>query len=277
MNIRSTAVLSVEGTRPDPGPATTHVEIHGVSKTFDSRQEKGVLALKGVDLSLSRGEFVSIVGPSGCGKSTLLYMIAGLLMPSSGIISIDGEKLTKPDPRIGIVFQEFRIFPWKTALENVTFGLELKRRGNAAERADIARQYLRMVGLEGAENLLPKELSGGMKQRVAIAQTFVCAPEVVLMDEPLGSVDSLTRETLQDEILRIWGESKKTILLVTHSIEEAIYLGQRVVVMSPRPGSVVDIFDVPLSYPRKPDMRTSPVVGELRNVIWELIKSGVRG
>lgn len=248
------------------------VQVERVNKTFDSPREGSVLALRDVDLSVKEGEFVSIVGPSGCGKSTLLYMIAGLLMPASGKIFVGGEQVTKPDPRIGIVFQEFRIFPWRSALQNVAFGLEIKKMGNATERADTARKFLHMVGLNGVDHRLPKELSGGMKQRVAIAQTLACEPEVVLMDEPLGSVDSLTRETLQDEVLRIWRESGKTILFVTHSIEEAIYLGQRVIVMSPRPGRVIREFAVPLPFLRTPAMRTGPVIAELRAHIWDLIR-----
>jgi len=250
--------------------AQVHVE--KITKHFATKREGSVVALRDVDLAVRKGEIVSIVGPSGCGKSTLLYMIAGLLMPTSGRILVGGDPVTRPDPRIGIVFQEFRIFPWRTALQNVTFGLEARRSGSAAERARTARKYLHMVGLDGVDQRLPKELSGGMKQRVAIAQTLACDPEVVLMDEPLGSVDSLTRETLQDEVLRIWQESGKTILLVTHSIEEAIYLGERVIVMSPRPGRIIREFAVPLPFPRSPAMRTGSVVAELRAQIWDLIR-----
>ncbi|MBZ5662067.1 MAG: ABC transporter ATP-binding protein [Acidobacteriia bacterium] len=250
------------------------VQVEGITKHFETKREGKVTALRAVDLAVQNGEIVSIIGPSGCGKSTLLYMIAGLLVPSSGRILVDGSPVNGPDPKIGIIFQEFRIFPWRTALENVVFGLEMRRIGTAAERARIARKYLHMVGLEGIDERLPKELSGGMKQRVAIAQTFACDPEVVLMDEPLGSVDSLTRETLQDEVLRIWQESGKTILLVTHSIEEAIYLGQRVIVMSPRPGRIIREFSVPLPFPRSAAMRTGPVVADLRTEIWALIREG---
>jgi NitT/TauT family transport system ATP-binding protein len=250
------------------------VQVEGITKHFETKREGAVSALRDVDLAVQKGEIVSIVGPSGCGKSTLLYMIAGLLMPSAGRILVGGNPVTGPDPRIGIVFQEFRIFPWRTALENVAFGLEARRIGNGAERERIARKFLHMVGLEGVDRRLPKELSGGMKQRVAIAQTLACDPEVVLMDEPLGSVDSLTRETLQDEVLRIWQESGKTILLVTHSIEEAIYLGQRVIVMSPRPGRIVREFSVPLPFPRSAAMRTGSVVADLRSEIWALIRGG---
>jgi NitT/TauT family transport system ATP-binding protein len=247
--------------------------VTGVSKTFQGRDGE-VRALAPVDLTVEPGEIVSIVGPSGCGKSTLLYMIAGLEQTTSGIITAGGDVIIKPDRRIGIVFQEFRIFPWKTALQNVTFGLELQGRGTAQERRQTAEHYIKLVGLQGSENRYPKELSGGMKQRVAIAQTFACDPEIVLMDEPLGSVDSLTRETLQDELLRIWAARQKTMLVVTHSIEEAIYLAHRVVVMRQRPGKVVAAIDVPLPFPRTSEMRTSRVVVDLRQRIWSMIRDG---
>ncbi|MBN9428277.1 MAG: ABC transporter ATP-binding protein [Burkholderiales bacterium] len=251
------------------------VDLKGVSKTFQGVAGNAVDAVGEVDLAVERGNILSIIGPSGCGKSTLLYMIGGLLPPSAGTIHVGGSQIVKPDPRIGIVFQEFRIFPWMNVLKNVRFGLDLKRVGSEEERSESARRYIKMVGLTGFENHLPKELSGGMKQRVAIAQTFACEPEVVLMDEPLGSVDALTRETLQDEVLKMWEASQKTILLVTHSIEEAIYLGHRVVVMSPRPSRVLKIFDVPLPFPRTREMRTSSIATELRSEIWNLVREGV--
>ncbi len=253
-----------------------HVSVESVSKTFFSVRNENTLALKCVNLAAAKGEFVTIVGPSGCGKSTLLYMIAGLVKPSFGRIMVEGQPVTGPNPRIGIVFQEFRIFPWKSVLQNVTFGLELQNHANPKERRQKARDYLHLVGLEGFEHHLPKELSGGMKQRVAIAQTLACEPDVVLMDEPLGSLDSLTRENLQEEILRIWQESGKTILFVTHSIEEAVYLGQRTLIMSPRPGEVVKEFSIPLPYPRTSEMRMGAVVAELRQKIWSIIQAGVK-
>jgi len=269
-DIDSTAAIARER---DGVPVTyAIVRIENVSTRFAAASKSGVEVLCDVDLTIERGGIVSIIGPSGCGKSTLLYMVAGLEKPTSGHIRVDGDIVTRPDPRVGIVFQEFRIFPWLTVMKNVTFGLEVKGKTSRDEREAIARRYIRMVGLEGAEDRLPKQLSGGMKQRVAIAQTLACDPELVLMDEPLGSLDSLTRETLQDELLRIWGESHKTILLVTHSIEEAIYLGRRVVVMAPRPSHVLHSFDVPLPYPRDPSMRTSLVAGELRTAIWNMLR-----
>ncbi len=258
-----------------PKQASPLIRIAGVAKSFPTPEGGSVTALEAVDLTVARGEFVSIVGPSGCGKSTLLYMIGGLVEPSSGSIEVGGSRVVGPDPKVGIVFQEFRIFPWKTVRSNVMFGLELQGKGNAAERLAIADRYIEMVGLRGFEDRLPKELSGGMKQRVAIAQTFACDPDVVLMDEPLGSVDALTREKLQDELLRIWRDSGKTIIVVTHSIEEAIYLGQRVVVMAPRPSRVIATYDVHLDHPRTAEMRTAPETAHLRNEIWNLVRGGV--
>jgi len=250
------------------------LEVQGVKKIFNESQANATLTLNEVDLTVPSGGITSIIGPSGCGKSTLLYIIAGLVPPTAGQILVGGERITKPDPKIGIVFQEFRIFPWLTVERNVTFGLQLAREA-AEKRKATAASFIRMVGLEGFEQHYPKQLSGGMKQRVAIAQTFACDPEIVLMDEPLGSLDALTRELLQEEILKIWAASGKTILLVTHSIDEAIYLGQQVVVMSPRPTRILRQFDVPLPYPRMPSMRTDPAVADLRLQIWELLRSGM--
>jgi ABC-type nitrate/sulfonate/bicarbonate transport system ATPase subunit len=249
----------------------TAVHIERVTKVFGASPSSGVLTLDGVDLDIESGQIVSIIGPSGCGKSTLLYLIAGLLPPTSGQIRVGGDPVRKPDPRIGIIFQEFRIFPWLTVQRNVTFGLEVGGH-DARARGDLAQKYIGMVGLQGFENHYPKQLSGGMKQRVAIAQTFACDPEVVLMDEPLGSLDALTREVLQDEILKIWAASGKTIVLVTHSIDEAIYLGQKIVVMSPRPTKIIRTFDVPLPFPRTPVMRTNPDAAALRLQIWDMLR-----
>ncbi len=251
-----------------------HVSAESLCKTYSSVHNTSTEALKDVRMGVNKGQFVTLVGPSACGKSTLLYIIAGLVKPSRGRVLVDGQPVTGPNPRCGIVFQDFRIFPWKTVRQNVAFGLELRNHISAREREETARYYLRLVGLEGFENYLPKELSGGMKQRVAIAQTLACEPEVILMDEPFGSLDSLTRESLQDEILRVWQASGKTILFVTHSIEEAIYLGQRVLVMSPRPGTILRDFDVALSFPRTPAMRASRVLAEMRQEIWQIIQQG---
>lgn len=247
---------------------------NGLSKSYSSVKSQDTVALHGVELDIRQGEFVTIVGPSGCGKSTLLYLIAGLVKPSSGEVQVGAQPVTGPNPRCGIVFQEFRIFPWKTVRQNVAFGLELGHHVPPQARAEKVGRYLRLVGLEKFEHYLPKELSGGMKQRVAIAQTLACEPQVILMDEPFGSLDSLTRENLQDEMIQIWQASGNTIIFVTHSIEEAVYLGMRVLVMSPRPGRIVNEFVVPLPYPRVPAMRTDGAGMEIRRQIWDIIQAG---
>jgi NitT/TauT family transport system ATP-binding protein len=251
------------------------IEINNVSKVFRSGRAPEVVALKNIRLKVNEGEFVTIVGPSGCGKSTLLYLIAGLEIPTEGEILIDGDKVNKPDPKVGIIFQEFRIFLWRTVFKNVVFGLEVQNKLPKNKQTELAKKYIEMVGLSGFENRYPRELSGGMKQRVAIAQTLICSPEIILMDEPLGSVDSLTREVLQHEIMRLWEKERKAILFVTHSIDEAIFLGTRVVVFSARPGVVREIFDVDFPYPRTGEEKNDPTFGRLRSRIWDVIEREV--
>ena len=251
------------------------IEIRDVSKVFRSSKAPDLVALKEIRLNVREGEFVTIVGPSGCGKSTLLYLIAGLEVPTEGQILIEGNRVSKPDPRVGIVFQEFRIFLWRTVFKNVLFGLEVQNKLPKARQIELAKEYVEMVGLSGFENRYPKELSGGMKQRVAIAQTLICNPEIILMDEPLGSVDSLTREVLQHEIMRLWEKERKAILFVTHSIDEAIFLGTRVVVFSARPGVIRETFDVDFPYPRTGEEKNDPKFGKLRSRIWGVIEREV--
>lgn len=251
------------------------IEINGVSKVFRSERSAEIVALKNISLKVNEGEFVTIVGPSGCGKSTLLYLIAGLVTSTEGEILVNGKKVNGPDPGCGIVFQEFRIFMWRTVLKNVLFGLEIQRRFPKDKQMELAKKYIEMVGLSGFEERYPRELSGGMKQRVAIAQTLICNPEIVLMDEPLGSVDSITREVLQQEILRLWEGEKKTILFVTHSIDEAIFLGTRVAVISARPGMIKEIFDIDFPYPRTGAEKADPKFVRLRGKIWEIIEKEV--
>jgi len=251
------------------------IEVQDVSKVFRSGNAPALVALKDIRLNVQEGEFVTIVGPSGCGKSTLLYLIAGLETPTDGQILIDGNRINKPDPKVGIVFQEFRIFLWRTVFKNVLFGLEVQNKLPKTRQVELAKEYIEMVGLSGFENRYPKELSGGMKQRVAIAQTLICSPEIILMDEPLGSVDSLTREVLQHEIMRLWEKERKAILFVTHSIDEAIFLGTRVVVFSARPGVIRETFDVDFPYPRTGEEKNDPKFGKLRSRIWDVIEREV--
>jgi len=224
--------------------ARTKIRIEGVSKRYD-----GKLALARVDLQLVENSFTCLLGPSGCGKSTLLNMIAGFVPPTTGQVLVDEERVAGASADRGVVFQEYALFPWRTALANVEFG-PLMQRKPAAERRASARHYLELVGLEGHEAKYPSELSGGMKQRVAIARALANGPSVLLMDEPFGALDAQTREVLQEELLRIWEHERKTVVFVTHSISEAVFLADRIVVMATQPGSIKQIVDVALRRPR---------------------------
>lgn len=253
------------------------LEVRNVSKSF--RQPDGQLMPVVEELSLAVGqlEFVALLGPSGCGKSTLLRMIDGLLPCDTGSIHLDGEDITGvPGKGRGMVFQTFDLFPWRTALGNVEFGLEVKGVPNP-EREDRARRYLGLVGLQGFEDSYPHQLSGGMQQRVGIARAFAIRPEVLLMDEPFGALDVQTRDILQDELLHIWEQDQKTVLFVTHGIEEAIYLADRIVVFSPRPARIVREIRVPFDRPRREAMKIDPEFLELRRDIWAILKQGVGG
>lgn len=224
--------------------------IRGLSKTYlDPYAGAHVPAILDVSLEVVQGEFVSIVGPSGCGKTTLLNMIAGFILPSQGEILLDGRSVTGPGPDRGVVFQSFALFPWKTAIENVTFGPKV-RGVPREERERIGREYLSLVGLTGAEGRYPAELSGGMQQRVGVARALANSPDLLLMDEPFASVDAQTRMTLQEELTRIWQERRPTILFVTHDVEEAVFLANRVIVLSSTPGRVLAELPVPLPRPR---------------------------
>ena len=235
-----------------------------------------LLALGGVDLSIKNGEFVSIVGPSGCGKSTFLDLVGGLSKPNEGNIYIDGKSVDGPGLDRGIVFQQYALFPWRTALGNVEFGLE---RQNIAkdERKHIAQKYLSLVGLTGFEDRYPYELSGGMKQRVAIARALAYNPDILLMDEPFGALDAQTREILQRELLRIREETHKTILFITHSIDEAVFLSDRVAIMTARPGTIKKVVDIsiPRSARFEDDVRSSGDFVQARHTLWEFLKEEV--
>jgi NitT/TauT family transport system ATP-binding protein len=227
-----------------------YISISNLSKTFEG-SERSVPALQDINLTLSRGEFVCLLGPSGCGKSTLLNAIAGFIPPSSGEVVVDGKTVTEPGPERGVVFQEYAIFPWMTVARNIAFGLEIKG-ASAAEIRGRVDVLLDTLGLREFRDRFPKDLSGGMRQRVAIARLLAIDSPVMLMDEPFGALDALTRRTLQDELLRIWRESGKTILFVTHSIEESLYLATRIVVMTYRPGTIKRNQEVTLPHPRDP-------------------------
>jgi len=240
--------------------------ISGVSRFFES--ETGTVeALRDINLDVFDKEFMCFIGPSGCGKTTLLRIIAGLDQPTSGEVLLDGKVIKSPDPERGMVFQEYSLFPWRTIIDNVAFGLEIKGVPKK-ERYEIARKYLKMVGLEAFEQSYSYELSGGMRQRVAIVRALANDPKVLLMDEPFGSVDAQTRNLLQGELLRIWGEERKTVLFITHSIDEAVYLADRVVVLSARPGQIREILEIDLERPRQ---RTSVDVNVIRERLLGLL------
>ena len=227
-----------------------HISIQNVSKRF-GEDANSIAALQDITLDIVHGEFVCLLGPSGCGKSTLLNMIAGFIAPSSGSVRVDGKEVTAPGPDRGMVFQEYALFPWMTVEQNIGFGLSIK----GLARTDIAvrvAQLLELLRLTEFRTRFPKDLSGGMRQRVAIARVLALDSPILLMDEPFGALDALTRRTLQDELLRLWSELRKTVVFVTHSIEEAIYLADRVVVMTYRPGTVKRDAHVALARPRDP-------------------------
>lgn len=245
------------------------VKIDNVVKKYNTRKGE-MIALNGVNLEIRENEFICVVGPSGCGKSTLLNIIAGLLEPTSGQVLVDGKPVEGPGPERGVVFQQYALFPWLTVLKNVEFGLKLK--GVTGEQATAeAMKYLKMVQLEQFANSYPKELSGGMKQRVAIARAYAVNPEVLLMDEPFGALDAQTRTQLQSELLVTWEQEKKTCFFITHDVDEAIILAQKVIIMSARPGRIKEIVDVNIPYPRTQETKMSPEFLELKNYIWSQV------
>jgi NitT/TauT family transport system ATP-binding protein len=229
-----------------------------------------------VNLKVNQGELLVILGPSGCGKSTFLDMIGGLSKPDEGSILIDGKPVEGPGLDRGVVFQQYALFPWRTALGNVEFGLEAQKVGKT-KRHEISREYLSLVGLNGFEDRYPYELSGGMKQRVAIARALAFNPEVLLMDEPFAALDAQTRENLQKNLLRIQEETGKTIIFITHSIDEAVFLADRVAVMTARPGTIKDVFDVHISRGLKleEDIQSSSAFTRIRHTLWETLKEEV--
>ena len=248
------------------------IESHRVRKIYANRHGKRIVALVDFSMEVEENQFVTIIGPSGCGKTTFLLLVAGLESVTSGHLLLDGRPVNGPGGDHAIVFQEYLLFPWRTVWENVAFGPEV-RGVPKTRRAEIVSKYINLVGLEGFESRYPHELSGGMKQKVAIARALANEPKVILMDEPFGSLDALTRETLQTELLRIWQQAKRTVLFVTHSIDEAIYLADRVVVMSKRPGRIKEMVKIDLPRPRTRDMFASPEFIDygrhLKRLVWE--------
>ncbi len=246
--------------------------ITGVTREFRARgNARGLLALDGISLSVPVGEFCLLLGPSGCGKSTLLNIIAGFLKPTTGKVLHEGREVSGPDRRRTVVFQDYALFPWMTVQQNVEFGL--KSQGiPPKERAETARSFIGLVHLSGFEDRYPHEISGGMKQRAALARALAPNPDILLMDEPFGALDAQTRVLLQEEVARISAETGKTVLFVTHSIEEAVFLGDRIVVMSARPGRIRAEYTVPLARPRTPEIRRLPEFVRLTQDLWESLK-----
>jgi NitT/TauT family transport system ATP-binding protein len=242
------------------------VSVSHVSKFFAARRSSNVTALDDVSLDVPSGRFVVIVGPSGCGKSTLLRILAGLAKPSEGSVEVHGTEVDGPRDGVGMVFQQAVLFPWRTALDNILLPQQILHLDREALLPRV-HHLIELVGLKGFEHAYPRELSGGMQQRAAIARTLLQDPSVLLMDEPFGALDYLTREQMNVELLRIWAESQKTVLLVTHSIQEAVFLGSQVVVFSKRPGRKIAEIDVPFPYPRDPDLMATPEFAELAGVV----------
>ena len=247
------------------------VRIEDVDMVFGKRRETAVTALEDISLEVADREFSVIVGPSGCGKSTLLRLVAGLVTPSGGNIRLDGTAITGPSRDRGMVFQSYTLFPWLTVIRNVEFGLSLKGT-DSGERRRISQRFIELVGLKGFEHAYPKQLSGGMMQRVALARALANDPKVLLMDEPFGALDSQTRSLMQELLLRIWEDQHKTVLFITHDIDEALFLGDRVYVMTARPGRIKEEVDVHSPRPRGVEVLTSPEFVELKRRVTDLIR-----
>jgi NitT/TauT family transport system ATP-binding protein len=257
---------------------SSSITLDGVGQSFlvrgdDDRQLREFVALDGVDLEIDAGEFLTLVGPSGCGKSTVLDLVSGLTKPTTGVITVDGRPVTGPGLDRSVVFQQYTLLPWRTARGNVEFALEAAGVGKR-DRARRALAYLDLVGLGEFANRYPHELSGGMKQRVAIARSLSYEPGVLLMDEPFGALDAQTRERLQEELLQIWRRTGTTVVFITHDIEEAVFLGQRVAVMSSRPGRIKEVIDIDLDkeLAEDQDVRATPAFASYRHRIWSLLR-----
>ncbi|MBB3149513.1 NitT/TauT family transport system ATP-binding protein [Phyllobacterium trifolii] len=248
---------------------TSKVVFNNVTRRFDLKNEP-FLALDRFSLDIMDGEFVTVVGPSGCGKSTALNIAAGLMQPSEGEVLIDGMPVDGPGPERGVIFQQYALFPWLTVRQNVEFGLRIKGEP-AARRREIAERFIDLVGLSDFADSLPKTLSGGMKQRCAIARAYAVDPTILLMDEPFGALDALTRVQLQDQLLETWSRERRTVMFITHDVDEAVYLANRVIIMAARPGRLKEIIDVDLPYPRTEEIRLSPEFMEIRNRVWHAV------
>lgn len=249
------------------------IEVKGLTKRFSGRglEDSGVLALDGLDLVVKDNEFVTVIGPSGCGKTTLLRIIAGLIPHDEGQVKVNGTPVKGPGPDRAVVFQNFALLPWADVLTNVTFGLRLQGVGKS-EREERGMEFVELVGLGGFERRLPKELSGGMQQRVGLARALAVNPEILLMDEPFGALDEQTRRLLQEQLLEIWEKQRKTVVFITHSMEEAVLLADRLVLLSRRPGRIEQVIDVPLPRPRTGDVERSQAFVEIKENVWDHLR-----
>lgn len=247
------------------------VAARDVSVTYDRLREKDTLiALQGFSIDLEQGEFLAVVGPSGCGKSTFLNVVAGLTFPSAGAVEVMGRPVTGPETDRAVVFQDYALLPWRTTEQNVRFGLELQGRVDAST-AERVRHFIQLVGLQGFEKAYPRELSGGMRQRVGLARALATEPRLLLMDEPFAAVDAMTREVMQEELARIVAETGQAIIFITHSVDEAITLADRIAVVTDRPGRIREVITVDIPRPRSRDSRKLPEFQHLREHIWDLL------
>ncbi len=246
------------------------ISFQDVSCHFDLGVRGSLVALDHLSLDIEDGEFITVVGPSGCGKSTAMNIAAGLMQPSSGRILVDNLEVHGPGPERGVIFQQYALFPWLTVRENVEFGLKIARMPSK-QRREVSDYFMQLVGLREFADALPKTLSGGMKQRCAIARAYAVNPKVLLMDEPFGALDALTRVQLQDRLLEAWSHERRTVMFITHDVDEAVYLANRVVVMEARPGRLSQIIPVDLPYPRTEEIRLSPEFAALRNKVWRSV------
>ena len=250
------------------------ISVTGLSVSYDvARTGKKLIAIEDVDLDVFEGEFITVLGPSGCGKTTFMNVIAGLVAPSSGSVLVDGKQVDGPGPDRAVVFQDYALLPWRTVFDNVKFGLEMQKGLRTADWRAKVQEAIDMVGLKGFESSYPRELSGGMQQRVGLARAFVAEPRILLMDEPLGAVDALTREVMRDEIEKLIEATGKTVLFITHSIEEAILLGDRIVVFKSHPGAIKEIITTGIPRPRSErSVQHDPRFLELRDHLWEALE-----
>ncbi|PST24646.1 ABC transporter ATP-binding protein [Mesorhizobium plurifarium] len=257
---------------PSPAPTLVSgpkISFQNVTRRF-GEGENSVLALDRLSLDIGDGEFVTVVGPSGCGKSTAMNIAAGLTDVSDGRVLVDGKPVEGPGPERGVIFQQYALFPWLTVRQNVEFGLRIKHMP-AAERRRIADHFIDLVGLKDFADALPKTLSGGMRQRCAIARAYAVNPTILLMDEPFGALDALTRVNMQDQLLDTWSRERRTVIFITHDVDEAVYLANRVIVMAARPGRLHEVIPVDLPYPRTEEIRLSPEFAQIRNRVWHAV------